>query len=282
MILVASSLNAMGSYHVLVGGKAGYQFSKFDSKQLDNFFDNFNEQENRKIHSEENGSKLEAPTSYNGFYIEYSIYKYLDKKSLIMLSYDLSCYFDYQKDERSWDFYYENIPEFECSRHYDSRTWSLGVDYSLGISPIKNYIISLGTGISYERFDLKTYLSIPRNLPSGITKSNVLDYENNFFTMDDPNSNEDPFTTHADSTSMQNGTFETNGGSIKVNLKNEYFINNNIAINLDLNYKFTYYGRLKNDDDEKLRESQDSQKNMKLYGFSYFVRFGLSYYFLME
>lgn len=282
ILLVTIHLSAAGSYHVLIGGKAGYQMKMLGSSQLDSFVDNFNSQINRKLHSDNDGSPLEKPDFFHGYYFEYSIYKYLNKESQYLWSSDLSCGFDYQSNKESWEFFYQNIPDYKCSRDFETTHWSLGVDYSMGISPYKNLILSGGAGLSYEKYQFDSKLSTPSILPSGVDISDVQDFENNRFTMDDPESQGDPFTTHTDSTSMQNGNFTGNGFGVKLNLKGEYFFTNNLAMDLSLNYKFSYFGNLRNDDKDKLRESQDSQDPMDLLTNSYFIRVGINYYFLTE
>ncbi|MBN1971889.1 MAG: hypothetical protein JXR48_00520 [Candidatus Delongbacteria bacterium] len=274
-------LNAGVNHHVLIGGRAGYQLQFYNSDVLGDFIDNFNNQINRKIHSKNDGEELEKPDLFNGFFLEYSIYKYLDKSSDYMKMYDISCQFDFQSREDIWSFNYENVLGQSLERYYDYTYWSFSGDFSYGISPIKNIILSVGGGIGFERFDIKTGLNI-KHLPDNVSKKDAYDFENNYFSIDNPNSQEPEWTTHTDSTSIQNGTFEGMGVSLKSYVKGEYFFTNNIAAEMVLGYKFSYIGRLEDSSGEKLRKNQDSQSLMDLSSNVYFLRFGLNYYFLME
>ena len=257
-------------YYLLSGGEAGYQFTSFHSKSINNMIKKYNETGQRASWNTPGGSKLGKQMKelnfFNGFYLKYNFYKYLDKSNAYLNSYQFSAGF-----EKNWA---ETKSEFNCGddkkgyRNYDFSFYSLTFDYEYGFSPLKNLILSGETGVGFDNFNITSRL-----MSSNISKTEALEWERERVLED----------TNNDSLQVQDGDYSGNGLSVKVGAKAEYFFNNNFSSTISIAYKYSHISKLKNDDNKEFRESEmiDS-KTLELNTNSSFIRFGLTYYFLLE
>ena len=272
ILLVITMQNAYSAiyYHLLSGGEAGYQFTSFHSAPINDMIKKYNETGQRASWDTPGGSKLgnqmEELNFFNGFYLKYNFYKYLDKSSTYLNSYQFSAGF-----EKNWA---ETKSEFNCGddkkgyRNYDFSFYSLTFDYEYGFSPLKNLILSGEVGIGFDNFNITSSLT-----SNNFSKTEALKWERERILEDSNN----------DSLQVQDGDYSGNGLSIKIGTKTEYFFNNNLSSIISVAYKYSYVNKLKNDNNKEFRESEmlDS-KTLELNANSFFIKFGFAYYFLLE
>lgn len=270
LILLIATIELNGSvlYHILSGIEVGYNYKIPFSKPIDDMVTHFNNVEKRKILEGRGVEKLEDYTSSQGYFIRYSIYKYLDKRTDILTSYEVTAELEVNNSTIGSDFDYLLNPDYKCTREYEIEYSSVMLIGGYGMSPYKDLLISANLGLGFDNFRINSKLNAPSS--SQFTKQDVLDYEN------------ENFTTNTPETRMQNGKFKDYGFSVKAELKSEYFISRRLSASLYGNYKYSYIGEIDDEDGVEFRKNQDSESPIKIDFHEIRVGIGLAYYFVME
>ena len=264
-IIFNQKSNAAVYFHLLHGFEGGYKFSMINSSNLDNMIEKYNNYELRQNWCDDGYKYMDYFNLMNGFYIRYNLYKYLDKRDKPLSSYQFSGEFtrSYGTSESYFDYQFET-----AYRNFNYMHSSLMVNFTYGFSFSKNLLTYLELGVGFDTFSIESELIAPSNF----NHQDVLDFEN------------EHFTSNTDSTQIQNGTFAGSGYSIKLEMKNEYFITNSFTIDLGLGMKFMDIGELWKDDNKNLffRKSQDENEEFLYSAFEFSIKLGLGYYFILQ
>ncbi len=261
----AQNSKAAVFFHLLHGFEGGYKFSIINSSNLNDLIDKYNSNENRENWGDSGYKYMEDFNYLNGFFIRYNLYKYLDKRDTRLSSYQFSGEFtrSYASSESFFDYQFDT-----AYRNYEYIHSSLMINFTYGYSFYKNLLTYVELGVGFDTFSIESKLINPDNS----VLSEVLDFEN------------EQFTTNTDSTRMQNGVYSGNGYSIKLEVKNEYFITNSFTVGVGVGLKFIDIGELWKEDNKNLffRKSQEEQEEFLFNAFEVSVKLGLGYYFILQ
>ena len=263
--LLVKNLQAAVFFHLLHGFEGGYKFTLINSSEMNNMIDKYNDHEMRENWNDSGYDYMEDYNFLNGFYVRYNLYKYLDKREERLSSYQFSAEFtrSYASSESFFDYQFET-----AYRNYEYTHSSLMIDFTYGYSFYKNLLTYVELGVGFDTFSIQSKLVTPEN---SVT-SEVLAFEN------------EQFTTDTDSTRMQNGVYSGNGYSIKIEIKNEYFVTNSFTVGLGLGLKYIDIGELWKEDNKNLyfRRSQEEQDEFLYSAFDISLKLGLGYYFILQ
>jgi len=254
-------------FHLLHGFEGGYKFSIINSSNLNDMIAKYNNHVRRESWTNDGYKYMEEFNYLNGFYIRYNLYKYLDKREKLLSSYQFAGEFtrSYASSESFFDY---DLSEQTAYRNYNYIHSSLMINFTYGYSFYKNLLTYAELGVGFDTFSIESKLISPDNS----VHSEVLDFENQ------------QFTTDSDSTRMQNGIYSGHGYSLKLEVKNEYFITNSFTVGLGIGLKFIDIGELWKDDNKNLffRKSQEEQGEFLYSALDFSIKLGLGYYFILQ